>query len=79
MGAFEIKLGANAIDDAARSLMEIRNALEAEGTKTLISWRFSVSEHPMLTERRWRLYRTDHCIGAMRHLIGVAGTPWNVQ
>lgn len=34
MGAFEIKLGANAIDDAARSLMEIRNALEAEGAKT---------------------------------------------
>lgn len=33
-GAFEIKLGANAIDDAARSLMEIRNALEAEGAKT---------------------------------------------
>ncbi len=33
-GAFEIKLGANAIDDAVRSLMEIRNALEAEGAKT---------------------------------------------
>lgn len=33
-GAFEIKLGANAINDAARSLLEIRNALEAEGAKT---------------------------------------------
>jgi predicted AAA+ superfamily ATPase len=30
-GAFEIKLGAHAIDDAARSLIEIRDGLEAEG------------------------------------------------
>ncbi len=32
-GAFEIKLGANAIDSAASSLVEIRDALEAEGAK----------------------------------------------
>ncbi|MGI6072461.1 MAG: ATP-binding protein [Lachnospiraceae bacterium] len=32
-GAFEIKLGADAIDDAAKSLIEIRDALEVEGAK----------------------------------------------
>ena len=32
--AFEIKLGANAIDSAASSLVEIRDALEAEGAKS---------------------------------------------
>ena len=33
-GAFEIKLGADAIADAAKSLINIRDALEAEGAKT---------------------------------------------
>ena len=33
-GAFEIKLGADAVDDAARSLIKIKDALEAEGAKT---------------------------------------------
>lgn len=33
-GAFEIKLGADAVDDAAKSLIKIRDALEAEGAKT---------------------------------------------
>jgi len=32
-GAFEIKLGANAVDDAAKSLIKIRDTLEAEGAK----------------------------------------------
>ena len=33
-GAFEIKLGADAIDSAAKSLIEIRDALEKENAKT---------------------------------------------
>ena len=33
-GAFEIKLGVDAVDDAARSLIKIKDALEAEGAKT---------------------------------------------
>ncbi|MGI6618124.1 MAG: DUF4143 domain-containing protein [Saccharofermentanales bacterium] len=33
-GIFEIKLGADAVDDAARALIEIRDALGAEGAKT---------------------------------------------
>ena len=33
-GAFEIKLGADAVDDAAKSLIKIKDALEAEGAKT---------------------------------------------
>ena len=32
-GAFEIKLGANAIDDGARSLLEIKESLKAENAK----------------------------------------------
>jgi len=33
-GAFEIKLGADAIDEAAKSLIDIKNGLESEGAKT---------------------------------------------
>ena len=33
-GAFEIKLGANAIDEAAKSLTKIRDELKAEGAIT---------------------------------------------
>ena len=33
-GAFEIKLGANAIDDAAKSLLEIKESLNAENAKS---------------------------------------------
>ena len=32
-GAFEIKLGADAIDNAAKSLVKIRDALKAEGAR----------------------------------------------
>lgn len=35
LGAFEIKLGVEAVDNAARSLIEIRDALKAEGSNKL--------------------------------------------
>jgi predicted AAA+ superfamily ATPase len=60
-GAFEIELGADAVDDAARSLIKIKDALEAEGAKTPDVLAVLCGKQFCLPERRRRLCCTNHC------------------